>query len=54
MRHRPIWYIPRPTVEYKADAYFIGLGWMIRYQDGETKRWTWVHRLYWSNHFDRI
>ena len=54
MRPRPIWFTPKALAEYKADAFYVGLGWVIRYEVEGATRWTWVPRLFWSNHFDRV
>jgi hypothetical protein len=54
VKPRPIWYTPLVNEEYRADAFFIGAGWLIRYEVDGARRWTWVFRLYWSNHFDRV
>lgn len=53
MTPRPIWYTPHVGAEYAALAYRMPIGWLVRFETDRV-RWRWVHRLSWSNHFDRI
>jgi hypothetical protein len=54
MIERPIWFTPTVCVEYPATAYKMPVGWLVVYTKDERLHRTWVWRLTWSNHFDRL